>query len=99
LSSLLQDKPRSIPPKHKQNETVEFMIADHSQYGTSWFTVVLVLQQNTHGTAPTGFALAVFACVTVRLWAANALRLEYGHNYIVTFTSSKAKNRNLLQLS
>jgi len=37
--------------------------------------VYLVLQQNTHGTAPTSFALAAFACITVRLWAVNALRI------------------------
>ena len=75
LSLLLQDKPRTIPTKHKQNATVEFMIADQFQYDTSWFTVFLVLQQNTHGTAPAGFALAAFACITVRLWAVNALRI------------------------
>ena len=34
-----------------------------------------VLQQNTYGTAPTGFALAAFACITVLLWAVNALRI------------------------
>jgi hypothetical protein len=38
------------------------MIADQSQYGTSWSTIVFGTQQNTHGTAPTGFALAAFAC-------------------------------------
>ena len=47
----------------------------------------LVLQQNTHGTAPTGFALAAFACITVRLWAVNALRI-WPH-YIVTDSPSK----------
>ena len=50
------------------------MIADQFQYGTSWFTVFLVLQQNTHGTAPTGFALAAFAKRTV-IQAVNALRI------------------------
>jgi hypothetical protein len=35
--------------KTKNNATVEFMITDQFQYGTTW--------PNTHGTVPTGFAV------------------------------------------